>query len=82
MVTGFYKEEDHQDKVEWSPKFDNALVKVERVIAYLSRILKLVGRHYSPTDREALALWDGLVKFQPYIKGEEILAATDYMALV
>jgi len=55
---------------------------VERVIAYWSRTLKSAERNYSPTEREALSLRDGLVKFQPYIEGEKILAVTDHSALV
>ena len=44
--------------------------------------MKSAKRNYSPTEREALALRDGLVKFQPYIEGEKILAVTDHTALV
>jgi len=56
-------------------------VYIERVIAYWSRILKPAERNYSPTEREALALKEGLIKFQPYIEGETILAITDHAAL-
>ena len=38
-------------------------------------------QNYSPTEREALALKEGLIKFQPYIEGEVILAITDHPAL-
>jgi hypothetical protein len=34
-----------------------------------------------PTEREALALKEGLIKFQPYIEGETILAVTNHAAL-
>ena len=49
---------------------------IKRVIAYWSQILKPAERNYSPTEREALALKEGLIKFQPYIEGETILAIT------
>ena len=32
-------------------------------------------------EREALALKEGLIKFQPYVEGEVILAVTDHAAL-
>lgn len=38
-------------------------------------------RNYSPTKREALALKEGLIKFQTFIEGETILAITDHAAL-
>jgi len=44
------------------------------------RILMTPG-NYSPTKWEALALKEGLIKFQPYIEGERILAITDHAAL-
>jgi hypothetical protein len=44
-------------------------------------VLKSAERNYSSTEREALALKEGLIKFQPYIKGETILAVTDHAAL-
>ncbi|CDO78031.1 hypothetical protein BN946_scf184648.g3 [Trametes cinnabarina] len=65
----------------WADNFDDTIVHVERVIAYWSRILKAAERNYSPTEREALALKEGLIKFQPYIKGEDVLAVTDHAAL-
>ena len=57
------------------------MVHIERVIAYWSRILKTAERNYSPTEREALALREGMIKFQPYIEGEHVLAITDHAAL-
>jgi len=60
---------------------DETWVHIERVIAYWSRVLKPAERNYSPTEREALALKEGLIKFQPYIEGETILAITDHAAL-
>jgi hypothetical protein len=56
-------------------------VYIERVIAYWSGVLKPAKRNYSPTEREALALKEGLIKFQLYVEGEVILAVTDHAAL-
>ena len=55
---------------------------MEWVIAYWSRSLKAAERNYSPTEREAMALKDGLIKFQPYLEGEQIIAITDHAALI
>jgi len=65
----------------WAETVDETWVHIERVIAYWSRVLKPAERNYSPTEREALALKEGLIKFQPYIEGETILAITDHAAL-
>jgi transposase InsO family protein len=51
------------------------------VIAYWSRVLQSAERNYSPTEREALALKEGLIKFQPFVEGEKIIAITDHAAL-
>lgn len=51
------------------------------MIAYWSRVLKSAERNYSPTEREALALKESLVKFQAYVEGEKLLAITDHAAL-
>ena len=67
---------------QWSKDFEETEVHIERVIAYWSRSLKSAERNYSPTEREAMALKDGLVKFQPYIEGEKIIAITDHAALI
>ena len=66
---------------EWHKNFESTKVHVERVIGYWSRSLKTAEKNYSPTEREALALKDGLVKFQAFIEGEKILAITDHAAL-
>jgi hypothetical protein len=60
---------------------DDTWIYIERVIAYWSRVLKPAKRNYSPTEWEALALKEGLIKFQPYIEGESILAVMDHAAL-
>jgi hypothetical protein len=65
----------------WSTNFEETVVYVERVISYWSRVLKSPERNYSATEREALALKEALIKFQPFIEGEDILAITDHAAL-
>ena len=45
------------------------------------RVLKSTERNYSPTEQEALALKEGLIKFQPHIEGETVLAVTNHAAL-
>lgn len=66
---------------QWGETLDETTVHVERVIAYWSRVLQSAERNYSPTEREALALKEGLVKFQATLEGEEIFAITDHAAL-
>ena len=65
----------------WGNTLDETWVYIERVIAYWSRVLKPAERNYSPTEREALALKEGLIKFQPYMEGKIILAITEHAAL-
>jgi hypothetical protein len=60
---------------------DETWVYIERVIAYWSRVLKQAEQNYLPMEREALALKEGLIKFQPYIEGKVILVITDHAAL-
>ena len=68
--------------VEWNDEFEDTIVYIERVIAYWSRTLKPAERNYSPTEREALALKDGLIKFQGFVEGEpNVVAVTDHAAL-
>jgi hypothetical protein len=57
------------------------MVHVERVIAYWSHTLKPTERNYSATEREALGAKEGLVKYQPFIEGEQVVLVTDHAAL-
>ena len=82
LVTHLVKENsDVPQQGEWDNNFENMTVYVERVVAYWSRVLQSAERNYSPTEREALALKEGLIKFQPYLEGEKIFAITDHAAL-
>jgi hypothetical protein len=65
----------------WAENFEDTIVHIERVISYWSRTLKSPERNYSPTEREALALKEALIKFQPFLEGEVIGAVTDHAAL-
>jgi hypothetical protein len=65
----------------WAEDFDESEVHVERVIGYWSRSFKGAETRYSTTEREALAAKEGLVRFQPFIKGEKIILVTDHSAL-
>ena len=82
LVTHLVKEDsDIPAKGEWAEEFEETVVHIERVVAYWSRVLQSAERNYSPTEREALALKEGLIKFQPYLEGEKIFAITDHAAL-
>ncbi len=72
---------DVPENGDWNSDFETTVVHVERVIAYWSRSLKTAEKNYSPTEREALALKDGLIKFQSFVEGEKVLAITDHAAL-
>lgn len=72
---------DHEFTEVWAMDFDETVVHVERVIAYWSRLFKTVETCYSTTEREALVAKEGLVKFQPFIEGKNILLITDHSAL-
>lgn len=81
LIIRIAKDEIIPENGVWQEPFEETVVYIERVIAYWSRILRSPERNYSPTKREALALKDGLIKFQPYIEGEIIYAVTDHAAL-
>ena len=82
LVTSVSKTDgDVPEPGEWAPDFEDTIVYVERVVCYWSRVLKSAERNYSPTEREALALKESLIKFQPFLEGERILAITDHAAL-
>ena len=65
----------------WGKTLDETWVYIERLIAYWSRVLEPAEWNCSPMEREALALKEGLIKFQPYVEGEVILAIIDHAAL-
>lgn len=73
--------EEQSEPDKWGADFESTYVHVERVIAYWSRTLKPAERNYSATEREALGAKEALVKFQPFIKGEQIILVTDHAAL-
>ena len=66
---------------QWDADFDKTVVHVKHVVAYWSCVLQAAERNYLPTEREALALREGLIKFQPYLEDEKILAITDHATL-
>jgi hypothetical protein len=81
LVIHLIKEDMDIPLDEWGNCLDDTVVHTERVIAYWSQILQLAEQNYSPTEREALALKEELVKFQALLEGEKILAITDHAAL-
>jgi hypothetical protein len=70
-----------REKDRWAAEFDDTMVHVEHVIAYWSRTLKPAEQNYSVTEREALGAKEGLVKYQPFIEGEQVALITDHAAL-
>ena len=53
----------------------------EVVIAYNGRGLNQAEKNYSTTEREALALVEGIKKFQPYLFGRKFTVITDHSSL-
>lgn len=53
----------------------------EKVIAYAGRDLNPAERNYSATEREALAVIDGIKRFQSYLQGQKFTIHTDHHAL-
>jgi len=80
MAIGVHKK-DSEFEDEWAPNFEDTVVHVKQVIAYWSRLFKSAETRYSTTEREALVAKEGLVKFQPFIEGEDVLLVTDHSAL-
>lgn len=50
-------------------------------IAYARRDLNRAERNYSATERKALALIDGIKRFQPYLRAKKFAIHTDHNAL-
>lgn len=82
LIIQISKDESLPENGDWNNKFEETIVHLERVISYWSQILNLPERNYSLMEREALALKDRLIKFQPYIEGEVIYAVMDHAALI
>jgi hypothetical protein len=55
--------------------------KKEVVIAYGDRKLSLAEQKYTTTERECLAVIEGLREFEPYIRGCSVKILTDHAAL-
>ena len=53
----------------------------EVAIAYAGRDFNQAERNYSATEREALAVIDGIKRFQPYLYGQKFTIHTDHNAL-
>ena len=53
----------------------------EVVIAYAGRSLNSAELSYSATEKEALAVIDGIKKFEPYLHGHKFVDHTDHNAL-
>jgi hypothetical protein len=81
LVTAIKGVDDCPPPGEWAAAFEDTTVHIERVICYWLRVLKSPERNYSPTEREALALKEALIKFQPFLEGGVVSAITDHAAL-
>ena len=81
LITIADKDKKRPVTENWHDIFEETEVFIERVIAYWSRLFKSAEKNYSPTEKEALALCNALVKFQPLIEGEELTAIVDHSAL-
>jgi hypothetical protein len=53
------------EDLKWARYFGETKVWIERVIGYWLRLLKSAEKNYSPTEKEALALKEGIIKFSP-----------------
>ena len=53
----------------------------EHVVAYGGRELSLAETRYSTTEREALAVVDGIKRYQPYLTGRKFYVHTDHGSL-
>ena len=53
-----------------------------RVVYYASRLLSAPERNYSATERECLAVLEGVRTFRPYLYGNRFKILTDHNALV
>ena len=53
----------------------------ERVIAYAGKRLTSAEMNYSTTEKEALAVIEGLKHFDPYLRGSQVTIVTDHSAL-
>jgi hypothetical protein len=73
--------DDQLPTPNWAAHWEDTELPVEQVIAYYSHVLASAETQYSATEREALAAKESLVKFQPFIEGEQILLITDHAAL-
>ena len=54
----------------------------ERVIAYAGKRLTPSEKNYNTTEKEALAIIEGLKHFDPYLRGNHVTIVTDHSALV
>ena len=53
----------------------------EVVLAYGGRELTVTEKRYSTTEREALAVVDGIKRYQPYLSGKRFFVHTDHGSL-